>query len=84
MSRPGRGGEAGGAQTLRGRAHMGVGRKALEAVAVAVLAVGVAVLAGEDAGAADGQEGLVQKAQSKTMPCRAKASMRGVRMAALP
>ena len=44
---------------------MGVSREAVDAVAVAVLAVGVAVISGEDAGAADrtrrtGAEGLVE------------------------
>ena len=50
-------GKAGLAQTRGGGAHVFVGGKAMDAVAVAVLAMGVAVLAGENAGAADGAGG---------------------------
>ena len=51
------GGKTGLTQALRRRTHMAMGREAVQAVAVPVLAVGVAVLAGEDTGAADGAGG---------------------------
>ena len=59
------GGEAGLPQGQGGGGHVGMGGEAVDAVAVAVLAVGVAVVPGEDAGAADGAggagaEGLVE------------------------